>query len=173
MSTIKESRGIVAIYDKIVHLFAYLCGVLIGLITLSVTADVIVRKVWNTPLFGVVVCSEHALVFITFLGAAWVLKQDGHVRLDLLLGWLDPKRRALLNIITSLLGAAMCMFISYRGILTVWDLWQRHIETVKALELPMAPLYTAICVGSFMISLQFLRKAYGYLTDWRDASEKS
>jgi hypothetical protein len=37
----------------------------------------------------------------------------------------------------------------------------------------MAPLYTVIGVGSFLLSLQFLRKAYGYLTDWRDASGKA
>ena len=141
MSTTKETSGVVAIYDKVVRIFAYLCGILLGLITLSVTADVIVRKVWDTPLFGVVECSEHALVFITFLGAAWVLKQDGHVRLDLILGWLRPKRRAVLNIVTSLVGAALCLFISYRGTLTVWDLWQRHIETVKALEKRISDIF--------------------------------
>ena len=167
----KSIKGITAIYDKIAHLFAHLSGVLIVLITLSVAIDVVVRKVSNTALLGVVESCEHGIAFITFLGAAWILKQDGHVKLDLLINLLGPKPKALLNLVTSTIGAAMCLFLAYRGTLTVWDLQVRHVETFKSLELPMAPLYIPICIGSLLLFIQFSRKAYGYLMDLRKTWE--
>lgn len=161
------TRKITAIYDQIVNYLGYFSGVLLALITLSVTVDVIIRKLLNKPILGVVELCEHALVFITFLGASWVLRQEGHVRLDLVLGLLNPKFRAILNTVTSLIGAMLCMFIFYRGGLTVWDLWQRDIDTTKFLELPMAPLYTVICIGALMLSLQFLKKAHAHILEWK------
>lgn len=153
------------IYDKIVLHFAHLSGVLIVLITLSVAIDVFIRKVSDTSLIGVVEICEHGIAFITFLSAAWILKQDGHVKLDLIINFLDPKPRALVNFVTSTVAAAMCLFLTYKGIITVWDLQIRHVETIKSMELPMAPLYIPICIGTLLLFVQFSRKAYGHLMD--------
>ena len=163
----KPIKGITDIYDKILQLCAHLGGVLLVLITLSVAIDVLVRKVSNTALSGVVESSEYGIAFITFLSAAWILKQDGHPKLDLLINFLGPKPRALLNLVTSTIGAAMCLFLAYRGTLTVWDLQIRHVETASSMELPMAPLYIPICIGTLLLFVQFSRKAYGYLMDLR------
>ncbi|MBW1804590.1 MAG: hypothetical protein JRJ85_28160, partial [Deltaproteobacteria bacterium] len=63
------TRKIIAIYDHIVNFPGYFSGVLLALITLSVTIDVLIRKLLTKPILGVVELCEHALVFITFLGA--------------------------------------------------------------------------------------------------------
>jgi TRAP-type C4-dicarboxylate transport system permease small subunit len=166
----KVISKIVLIYDMISNFLAYFSGVLFAFITVSVCAEVIIRRFWISSIVGVIECSEHALVFITFLSASWVLKQDAHVKVDVLLGWQKPRNQALLNMITSSFGAVLCMFIAYRSALTVWDLWQRNIDTVKALELPMAPLYTPIFIGSLMLSLQFLRRARSSLVEKKAAA---
>lgn len=165
MNLKKVTSKVVLIHDKVTHFLAYCSGLLLAFITVSVCAEVIIRKFWSSSILGVVECSEHAIVFIAFLSASWVLKQDAHVKVDVVLGWLKPRTRALLNIFTSSFGGLLFMFITYRSALIVWDLWQRNIDTVKALELPMAPLYTSIFVGSLMISFQFFRRTHGYLVE--------
>ena len=167
----KVNNKTVLIYDKISNALAYFSGVLFTFITLAVCAEVIIRKFWNSSILGVIECSEYALVFITFLSASWILKQDAHVKVDLVLRWLKPRTRSLLNMITSFFGAILCMFITYRSALIIWDLWQRNIDTVKALGLPMAPLYTSIFVGMLMLFLQFLRRAYGYIVERQNTIE--
>lgn len=146
-------------------------GVLLALITLAVCVEVIVRKLWNLSIIGVVECSEYAIVFITFLSASWILKQDAHVKVDIVVGSLKPGPRALLNMITSFYGAVLCMFITYRSATVIWDLWRRNLDTEKALELPMAPLYIAMLIGSFMLFLGFLRRAYGYIVERQNTIE--
>jgi len=154
---------ILKIFDNLNLLLAYFAGILLALITLSVCVEVIVRKLWDFSIIGVVECSEYALVFITFLSASWVLRQDAHVKVDLVLGWLTPKGRNALNTITSFFGALLCLFIAYRSALVVWDSWQRNLYSEKALELPIAPLYISIFLGSFILFLGFLRRAYSCL----------
>ncbi|MBW2029617.1 MAG: TRAP transporter small permease [Deltaproteobacteria bacterium] len=165
MGSKKTTSKIILIFDNITQGLAYFSGILLALITFAIFAEVIVRKLWSYSIIGVVECSEYALVFITFLSASWILKQDAHVKVDLVLGWLKPESRALLNMITSIFGAILCMFIAYKSALIIWDLWQRNLNTVKALELPMAPLHISIFVGCFMLALGFIRRAHGYLIE--------
>ncbi|MBW1912252.1 MAG: TRAP transporter small permease [Deltaproteobacteria bacterium] len=165
MGSKKTTSKFILIFDSITHGLAYFSGILLALITLAIFAEVVVRKLWSYSIIGVVECSEYALVFITFLSASWILKHDAHVKVDLVLSWLKPRTRALLNMVTSIFGAILCMYIAFRSALIIWDLWQRDLHTVKALELPMAPLHTSIFVGSFILSLGFLRMAHGYLVE--------
>ena len=165
MSSKKTTRKFITIYDNINKALAYFSGVLLALITISVCAEVIVRKFLSLSIIGVVESSEYALVFITFLSASWVLKRDAHVKVDIVLAWIKPRTQALFNMITAIFGAILCMFIAYRSAFVIWDLWQRDLHTVKALELPMAPLHTSIFVGSFMLSIGFLIKAYLHLVE--------
>jgi TRAP-type C4-dicarboxylate transport system permease small subunit len=152
-------RRISALHDRIIHLLASLSGILLMLMTLSVTVDVITRKIWGASVIGLVECNEHALVFMTFFSAALVLKQKGLVKVDLVLGWLGARAKASLNLATSCLGGVVCLFLAFWGALTVWDLWQRDVDTVKSLEIPMSPLFLPICIGLFLLSLQFFKDA--------------
>ena len=163
----KANKGFMNIYDKIQLHLAHLCGVVIAFIALSVAIDVMIRKFFNASILGVVECAEHGLVFITFLSAAWILKQKNHVKNDLLINMLGPWLRAMLNCLTSTIGAVMCLFLFYRGLLTILDLQKRHIETVSSLELPMAPLYIPICIGALMLVDQFARQAFEHLSEMR------
>jgi len=163
-------RRISALHDRIINLLAYFSTVLLMLMTLSVTVDVITRKLLNISMIGLVECNEHAIVFMTFFSAAFILREKGHVRVDLVVGWLNKKAGAYLNLATSCLGGVLCLFIAYRGALTVWDLWQRNVATVKSLEIPMAPLFLSICIGMFLLSLQFFRDANHHLDILRKLS---
>jgi len=169
VSSKKTTGKIILTFDKVNQILAYLSGVLLALITLAVCVEVIVRKLWNVSIIGVVECSEYAIVFITFLSASWILRQDAHVKVDIVIGWLKPGTRPLLNMVTSFYGAVLCMFITYRCATVIWDLWRRDLDMEKALELPMSPLYTAMLIGSFMLFLGFLRRGYACMVERKKA----
>ena len=168
MENVKENKSASGAYNKIILFLSYVAGILLSLIALSVTAEIIVRKFTNSSLPWVIECSEHALVFITFLAAAWVLREDAQIKVDLVLSHLSTRNSALLNIINSLLGVLLCGFITYRSALTVWDVLKRNIYTIKTLEIPMAPLYSVICLGSLLLTIQFFIRAYGYFGEWNE-----
>ncbi|MFH1487653.1 MAG: TRAP transporter small permease [Pseudomonadota bacterium] len=168
MERVGKRKRLSQFYDKTIVYLSYVSAVLLALITLSVTAEILVRKLAGTSLPWVIECSEHALAFITFLAAAWVLKEEAHIKVDIVLTALNDRMRALLNVMNSLLGAALCLFLAYRSGLTILDLWKRHIYTITTLEIPMAPLYSVIFIGSLLLSIQFSIRTKKFFSEWRN-----
>ena len=162
MENAKVKKRLSSIYGKTVIYLAYIACVLLALIILAETAEIIIRKLGNTSLPWVIEFSEHALVFIAFLAGAWVLKEEAHIKVDIILNRLSPGVRALTNVINSMLGAILCLFLSYRSGLMVWDLWKRQVLTAKTVEIPMWPLFAVFCIGSFLLSIQFFIRAQSY-----------
>ena len=153
------------IFDRIITIGAVLSSVLLIFIMLSISFDVILRYTINQPLEWAVEISEYILVGLTFFAATWVLKRNGHVKMDQLFNHLGPRTQIVLNFITSILSAMACLIIVWYGIVVTLD----HIHTgdsyFTTLEFPKWPVSAIIVVGFVLLLFQFLRMTYGYLTD--------
>ncbi len=165
----KLLKKVASVFDGITNFLALLAAVLLILIMLSVTYDVVMRYFLGRPQIWVVEIAEYALLYITFLGAAWLLKKDGHVRMDLLLSRLNPEAQAILNTITSIIGVAACLTLTWYSTQVTWTYFQEGRYMNTALFFPIAPILLVIPVGSFLLFIQFLRMNYGYLGSWRTA----
>ncbi len=164
----KQSMKVSAIFDYILTLFGFLTSALIIFLMLSVCTEVVMRYFLNRPQVWTVEIAEYTLLWITFLGAAWVLKKEGHVKMDIVLGQLKPGTQAVVNIITSVIGVIICLVLTWYSAEITWDHYQRGIyEPATLLDLPKAPIMVIIPVGSFLLLIQFLRRSYDYLGSWR------
>ncbi len=162
-----------AIIDATLTSLVVLAAVILIFVMLSVNAEVIMRYFLNRPLLWVIEISEYSLLYITFLGTAWLLKKDGHVRMDLVLERLKPITQAVINITTSAILAIFCLILAWYGGEVTWEQFQ--VGTVKGgtiLDFPLAAVLVVIPVGSFLLSIQFLRRSYGYLERWRADKEQ-
>jgi TRAP-type C4-dicarboxylate transport system permease small subunit len=130
---------------------------------LVVCADVFLRYFFNRPMFWVLESTQFALVFITFLGAAWVLKNDGHVRMDIVISRFSQRTQDRINIVTSILCAVACLVVTWYGVKVWWDYFQINYLYAGSLVIPAYYLEAVIPIGGFLLFIQFLRKAYGYL----------
>jgi TRAP-type C4-dicarboxylate transport system permease small subunit len=147
------------LFDRIIDLLASLAGGLILFMMLSICIDVVLRYFLNRPLTWGVEISEYILLWSTLLSVAWVLKIEGHVKI-------------LVNTITSILGAITCLVLLWYGTKVSWEFFERGTITNTILELPSAPLFAIIPIGSFLLFIQFLRRSYGYLKSWKLPSNK-
>jgi len=163
-------RRISIFFDSVIIFFAYLgCG-FAAFIVLCVTADILMRYFLNRPITWAVEISEYLLMGITFFAAAWVLKEERHVCLDIVVNRFGPRNRAAINTITSILGAIICAVICWYGASNVWYHFKEGTLIVeRGLELPKAPMLLPIPIGFSLFSIQFMRRAYGFLRIWRGA----
>jgi len=145
---------------------------LLTIAMLLVCCDVGSRYFLNRPLvWGVEVC-EYILLGITSLGLAWLLKQDRHVKVEIVLAQLKPKAQALTNAITSGLGAITFAIIVWYGGQRVWELYQWGAQTTKVLFVPKAPLVGFLILGCLLLVIQFVRRSWGYLNSWKSLSKE-
>ena len=101
-----------AIFDKILTAFMVLACAFVLLNTLAVTVDVILRYSLGITWTGLFEITEYSLLWITFLSTAWILRIDGHIRVDLILSRFNPRNRAILNIVTSIIGIILLCILN-------------------------------------------------------------
>ena len=155
------------IFDRTIGLLAVFAGFLLIFATLSVTVEVIFRYFLNRSIMWVVEVSEYILLWVTFLAAAWVLRHEGHVRMDLLLNRLSSRAQSLLNTITSTIGVFVWLTVVWLGIRVTWRLYETGYFTPTIMEFPKFIITSVIVVGSLLLSIQFMRRAHSNLRDYR------
>ncbi|MFC2046693.1 TRAP transporter small permease subunit [Chloroflexota bacterium] len=160
------------IYDRISGSLSVLAAIFIVIAMLIVSLDVVMRYFLNRPQLWVAESTEYILVWFTFLAAAWILKKERHVKVEIVANRLNPRAKALLGIIVSIIGALICLLVVIYGTQVVWDSFQRHVRMETTLGLPKAPLVIVIPIGSSLLFIQFLRRSYGYFEHWQKLSSK-
>lgn len=150
------------IYNRCIGSLAFLAGVLIIVIMLSVFVDVTLRYFLNRPIVWVLEASEYTLVYVTFLGTAWLLSKDGHVKVDIIVSALKPRAQTYLNLATSVLMVIICGLLVWYGTQTTLSHFHRHIMSLKYFSTPKFALLAIIPAGSLLLLIESVRRAYGY-----------
>lgn len=167
---IKLRAKVTKIYDRIIDIIVVFAGILVIFLMLSVGLEVTLRYFFGHPTSWVVEIAGYILLYIPFLVAAWVLKREGHVKMDLVLNQLSPKTQSLVNAITSVIGAIICFVLTWFGIKAA--LYFIGYQTPTILMLPKSIIIAIIPVGGLLLFIQFLRRTYSYLGSWRVPAEK-
>jgi TRAP-type C4-dicarboxylate transport system permease small subunit len=102
--------------------------------------------------------NEYSLLYIPFLGAAWLLRSNGHITVDILDNLLSDKPKFVLNIAVCLLGIAMSAVLFWYGAIISLEMLAGDIRSLTALKFPQFYVLSVIPIGSFVLMLEFLRK---------------
>jgi C4-dicarboxylate transporter DctQ subunit len=144
-------------FDRIIGALAFIAGVLLLLVALFVCYAVITRYLGFKPPVWVLQFTEYALLWITFLGAAWLLKKNGHIRIDTLVSRLKPNGLRKMEAIDDFLGFAVSGIVFWFGTLHTIDCYQRAIMDVKGVSVPKFALFLIIPLGGLTLAIQFGR----------------
>ncbi len=166
----KMIKKFILIFNKIVDYMVIFAGILLLFSMLSICAEVISRYLFNFPFGWVTEICEYSLVYITFLVAAWILKQEKHIKMDLVFNRLNPKLQSSLNIWTSILNAIVCFILFLFGIRVTWELLSTHYFTPTILEIPKFIIVAIIFIGCFTLFVQFLIRSFNFIYDKNNQS---
>lgn len=150
---------ITALLDKISW------GVLFVMMAMTM-ADVLLRKFTNITIIGCGEMTEMMMAVVVFCSLAQCEVNDGHIRIDLVMGKAGPKTRALVDTLTQL-----CCFIlfcliavsTFRHGLEIRE-WQ---EVSIDLAIPIYPFIFIAALGSGLLALVLLSKT---ITRFSEAS---
>lgn len=152
--------GIGKLLDFVEDALAAAAGVMIVFAMLAVCADVILRYFFGRSVGWVLQFSEYVLLYAPFLGAAYVLKHDAHIRVDIVVGQLGPRTKAWFDLWASILGFAVIGVVTYVGCEVVMDHYHRAVPTLGTVRIPEFLIFLAVPLGAAPFALEFLRKAF-------------
>src|SRR5690606_24478479 len=124
-------------------------------IALFVLFEIVMRQLFGWGLDWVIELIEYLLAYLTFLGAAYLLKNDNHITFDLLIQRLSIRKQAFLRIIANLLGFLVTIIITYFGTITTMDLFQRGIVTETVLVVPKGLFTLPVAFSMLFLTFQF------------------
>lgn len=122
-------------------------------LTLLVTVDVLGRLPGRLNAHGLgftlpwtTEVTEYALYWMTFLGAPWVLKEGGHISIDILPQRLGPAARARLARVIALLGALISAILLYYAIAVLLKAVHEQTQIVRTLTVKEWWIYAPLPV---------------------------
>ena len=126
--------------------------------------EIIVREFLRSPTTWVSEATVFGCGLLYMLGGAWTLKQDGHVRVDMLYHGLSRRGKAIIDCVTYF------AFLLYIAVM-IWAAWQYMLQSIAVRETTMSPwdpviwpLKIALVVSLIMLLLQqtakFVRDSY-------------
>lgn len=126
-------------------------------VMLAVCAEVLMRYHFNRPIAWVVELGEYALLWITFLGAPYVLRLGGHVRVDILLVRLSAAWRRRCGLASSASGALVSLVLLVFGANVTWTAFVRGSFKPTGIDVPTWIVVSVIPIGGALLFLRFLR----------------
>lgn len=156
-----------AIFDYINEFLAWVSIILIAFAGFAVCYEVFMRYFLNSPTRWVLEVVANILVFVGLLAAAWVLRQERHAKMLILVARLKPRTQLILHSATSILCAIICLAVAWYGARLVWSQFQEGDIFHTILAPPKAPLYSVVPIGMFLLFIQFVRRTSGYLAQLR------
>jgi C4-dicarboxylate transporter DctQ subunit len=148
-----------SLLDRLNSVMAWIAALAIIFMMFAISYAVMMRYVWNKPVPWIVEISSYLMLYITFLGTAWLQRKGGHVEVDLFTGRLKPRVRAAFKTITSLGGAVVGFILAWKGSLVTVDYFQRDVTAIGILNTPQFLLIGIIPIGGFLLLVEFLLQA--------------
>ena len=133
--------------------------------SLWITYDVLARNFFGVASPWAFDLSEYALVWMTFLGAPWVLLQDRHVRIEILVEPLPVRVQKWLGLVVCLVGVVTCAVLTWRTGMAALEYFDRNVMMPRIWRIPRILPYAAVPVGSALLMLAFLFRAGLYLRE--------
>lgn len=152
---------------KLERSLALLSGLAVFSLMVLAVLSVSGRNALNTPLPGYVDWIEQAMPLIAFMGVSFVMREGGHIRMDIVVGQLRGRALFVVELLTTL---AVLLLMA----LLVWGTWahfQRSFDFAAPMwsrdssmdiALPIWPAKLLAPVAFFVLCLRLALQSWGY-----------
>jgi len=136
-------------------------GIIIFLLVFLATANVLGRWLFNLPISGYIDWVEQAMAFIAFLGIAYTKRVGGHIRMDIVVGYLKGRKLWLLELfssLTMLLITLVLVYGSYLHFQRAYELGDSSLD----IDLPTWPSKLVVTIALTVLALRIMLQIWGY-----------
>ncbi len=143
-------------FKKLNEILAGCVAVSVGLFTVLVTVDFLMRRFRLGGLEWLNEGAEYFLFFGVFLSATWVLQQGAHVRVDIVISSLPARAAAWLERLVDLFGAVICALMAYFGTKGTMSAYLLGTLPDKDLRISNWIVLSVFSISFVLLTIEFL-----------------
>lgn len=142
-------------FDWLLDGLALFAALLIPFMFLSIVYDVTSRTLRVGQISWVVGVTEYALLYVTALGAPWLLREKGHVSMEAIRATLPAPVNRVIEKCVLVACTVACLIVT----VAVWPVFISNIGVmdIRSEYLSRWMLYVPVLVGFGLCAVQFIR----------------
>jgi TRAP-type C4-dicarboxylate transport system permease small subunit len=150
-------RLIAKIYDALLYGMAWLAAFLIAAMMVIITLDVALRNLGYQSSAHFFTFTEYALLMVPCMGAPWLVREKGHIYVEIVFMHLRPAARKWLLRFIGVACVAVCLVIAWYGFgITIADFLGNE-KDVRSFDMPRWMIVGWIPLGFLMMAIEFAR----------------
>jgi TRAP-type C4-dicarboxylate transport system permease small subunit len=147
---------------RVENVFNDIGGVFIFALMWLTMAEVLGRRLFNSPVPGAIDYIEVGMAAFAFMGAAYCQRLGGHVRMDLLVSNLKARLLWAVEALAIFVAVVYVAIIVWASAQDLWRSFDLGDETLDA-HLPVWPSKLIVPVAMALLELRLLVNLWGYL----------
>lgn len=144
-------------FDGLIDALALAAAALLCALVVLILVDVGARYLRLFSLPWSFEATEYMLYAITFLGAPWVLREEGHIAIELVVERLPPRPRRVVRRMADLLGATVCVVLFFFACRVAWRSYESATLVHKSFIFPEWWVYAGMPPVLLILLGVFLR----------------
>ena len=149
---------------------AYVGAFSLFVIMCLTTADVVGRYIFNRPITGVFELTEYLVLILIFSFIGYTQSRKSHVAVDLVIGKIPEKIKALIDIGNHAVCLILMILITWMGVEKAFEL-KAVGEASPNLQIPAYPFAFFLVLGCVVMCIELIRDIMGFIAD-RQGGEK-
>ncbi len=134
--------------------------IILFLIMFGVTVlNVFMRYVLNSPLSFAVEMGRYTFAAIVYLGSIFVMRNDGHIGLDIIVDMMPKRVRTIIKKMTRVIVLVYLSVFCYESFRMVMSNWANRSSTM---QIPMSIVYMVMVIGSIGMFIEELLLLIGF-----------
>ena len=148
---------LIRVYDAVLYGMAWTAAFLIAAMMVIITLDVVVRNFGYQSSSHFFTFTEYALLIVPCLGAPWLVREKGHIYVEILLMHLKPRARRWMMRFIGIACIAVCLVIAWYGFgVTIAD-FRGAERDVRSFDMPRWLVVGWIPLSFLMMAIEFAR----------------
>jgi C4-dicarboxylate transporter DctQ subunit len=148
-------------YRGLLYAMAGIAGAMLIWLMISVITSVMMRNLGMQPFAWLFTSSEYAILYMTMLGAPWLVREKGHVHIELVTAALPPAARRVVSRGVAAACVAVCAVLAWKGAeLLITNITRNDLD-VRAYYFPKWILTLAFPVSFGLMTIEFGRFVFG------------
>ncbi|WP_223422602.1 TRAP transporter small permease [Tateyamaria pelophila] len=148
-------------YLTVLYAMAFLSGATLVWLMISVVASVLMRNAGLQPFAWLFTSAEYGLLYMTMLGAPWLVREKGHVHIELVTSALPPAARRIVSRGVAVACVAVCLILAWKGVDLVLTNIERGDVDTRAYYFPRWMLTITFPISFGLMAIEFSRFVFG------------
>ena len=152
----KSGKRLYQVTDKLMHCFAWLSAGVVGFNFVLLTANVVMRYVFSSPIMGTPEIVAMMMTWVAYSGMAYTLLNGKHMQLEASYEKLQGRAKNILSLFVYLLATVLFILLAKASFDVFWASWLIKEESVASVTVYVFIGKCGAFVGWVLLSIQAL-----------------